>query len=74
MAENIKKDVNECNLPQFLLNYLQEYENFNTYDLAQFLDIDHQRIIGAIRSLLVHDDVNFLNYSIIIIINNWMTN
>ena len=40
-----------ADLSERLLHYLDEHESFNSLKLAEKLGEDHQRIVGAIKSL-----------------------
>ncbi|CCD67614.1 phenylalanine--tRNA ligase [Caenorhabditis elegans] len=45
------------NLPQQILDFLQESNEFNSIQLAQQWNLDHQKVIGAIKSLLANEGV-----------------
>jgi phenylalanyl-tRNA synthetase alpha chain len=55
----------EMDLPQLLLNWLNEHEKFDSIALAEHLKMPHQKIIGGIKSILTHDRViNTEDYSV----------
>lgn len=44
------------NLPQYLLDRLAATEgSLNSIDLSEVLNVDHQKIVGAVKSLLSHE-------------------
>ena len=43
--------------PCQLLTILQQQDNFQSNELAEQLCIDHQKLVGAIKSLQSHDGV-----------------
>lgn len=45
------------NLPQQVLDFLGNEKEFNSIQLAQQWNIDHQKLIGAIKSLLANEGV-----------------
>ncbi|KAL7069647.1 hypothetical protein ACQ4LE_010843 [Meloidogyne hapla] len=48
--------MSECNFePSQLLTILQQRETFQSNELAEQLCIDHQKLVGAIKSLQSHD-------------------
>jgi hypothetical protein len=59
-----KKDVKTAetddagSLVQHLLNLLADADLLNSLTLARQLNIDHQRIVGAIKSLQTMEDVS----------------
>lgn len=44
-----------------ILEYLEKHGETNSLDLADEFQEDHQKIIGAIKSLETVDDVNLIN-------------
>jgi biotin operon repressor len=44
--------------PQNLLAILDKRDNFQSNELAEELGIDHQKLIGAIKSLQTQDGVS----------------
>ena len=47
-----------ADLADRILQYLAENASFNTLDLANKWDVDHQKIVGAIKSLQAKGDVS----------------
>ena len=47
---------------QQLLTLLGSREVFQSNELAKELGIDHQKLIGAVKSLQTHDGVSFNNF------------
>ncbi|CAI4228785.1 unnamed protein product [Auanema sp. JU1783] len=45
------------NLPQLLLKFVADNGEFDSIKLAKEWQVDHQRIIGGIKSILAHDGV-----------------
>ena len=43
---------------QAVLNYLVDSEGFDSISLAEQLNVDHQRIVGAIKSIHSFGDVS----------------
>lgn len=48
-------DIEE--LPQRLLKILSDSDVFNSLELAEKLNLDHQKVIGGIKSLQTHQNV-----------------
>lgn len=46
-----------ADLPQFILDELAKGQELSSLDLAARLGIDHQKLIGAVKSLLSHEGV-----------------
>lgn len=51
------------NLPQQILDYLSLSSEFNSIALAKEWDVDHQKLYGAIKSLLTNEGVSFSSIS-----------
>ena len=49
----------EMDLPQLLLNRLNENEHFDSIALAEHLKLPHQKVIGAIKSIQNHEGVSY---------------
>lgn len=49
-------------LMEKVLEYLAKHDEIDSLDLAKHFGVDHQRIIGAIKSLQAFDDVSFSSY------------
>lgn len=47
----------DCVSPEFILKELEKHESFETLELSSRLGVDHQKIVGAIKSLLAQDGV-----------------
>jgi phenylalanyl-tRNA synthetase alpha chain len=47
-----------CNLSEKLLQYLDGHERVDTLHLAAVFNVDHQKIIGAVKSLQALGDVS----------------
>ncbi|VDD91983.1 unnamed protein product [Enterobius vermicularis] len=45
----------DCVSPEFILKELEKHESFETLELSSRLGVDHQKIVGAIKSLLAQD-------------------
>lgn len=45
-------------LNEEILNYLEKNENLNSYEYAQSKGLDHQKVVGAIKSLQTTENVN----------------
>ena len=41
-----------------VLEYLSQHEEINTLELANIFNVDHQKIIGAIKSLEAFENVS----------------
>jgi hypothetical protein len=50
--------------PSYILTILQQRDSFQSNELAEQLCIDHQKLVGAIKSLQSHEEVYFLFYNI----------
>lgn len=50
--------------PNHLLTILQQRETFQSNELAEQLNIDHQKVVGAIKSLQSHEEVCFWGFLI----------
>lgn len=48
----------EANIPERLLSILAERSQFDTSSLAAELNLDHNKLIGAVKSLLSHEGVS----------------
>lgn len=46
-------------IPELLLSVLDKIGEFETSKLAEELSLDHNKIIGAVKSLLSHENVSF---------------
>lgn len=55
MAPSVAPEAADVDLPQFLLHYLEENGEFETLELSNKLHLDHQKIIGAVKSLLANE-------------------
>lgn len=44
-----------------ILDYLSKHDEADSLDLAKNFNVDHQKIVGAIKSLENFEDVSFLN-------------
>lgn len=44
-------------LTELLLKYVDQHENVDTLDLVEILKEDHQKIIGALKSIEAHGDL-----------------
>jgi hypothetical protein len=45
-------------LNEEILNYLETNETLNSYEYAQSKGLDHQKVVGAIKSLQTTENVN----------------
>uniref|UniRef100_A0A1I8ASY8 phenylalanine--tRNA ligase n=1 Tax=Steinernema glaseri TaxID=37863 RepID=A0A1I8ASY8_9BILA len=45
----------DISLPEYLLTHIENNGTFESIDFAETQQIDHQKVIGAIKSLLTHD-------------------
>jgi phenylalanyl-tRNA synthetase alpha chain len=45
-------------LSEKVLQYLDGHENIDTLHLAELLSVDHQKVIGAVKSLQALGDVS----------------
>lgn len=57
-AEVVDQGENEVDLPQQLLNILDKEGGFDSIKLAAKLNLAHQKVIGAVKSLLTHEGVS----------------
>lgn len=51
-------DIDIEDLPQTLVNILHKRNCLNSLDLAEEFKVDHQKIIGGIKSLQTHSNVS----------------
>ena len=47
-----------ADLGETVLNILADRDGFNTLDIAEELNVDHQKTVGAVKSLLALGDVS----------------
>ncbi len=52
-------------LPDAILKYLVDKEGFDSLELAKELKIDHQKVVGAIKSIQAVGEVRFLVVNIL---------
>ena len=45
-------------LNEEILNYLEKNSSLNTYEYAKANHLDHQKVVGAIKSLQTNDGVS----------------
>ena len=43
-------------LTERILEYLDKHDNVNTLDLVPVFNEDHQKIVGAVKSIIAHDE------------------
>lgn len=55
-------DITTGELPQTLLDILKDRNFLNSLELAEELNLDHQKIIGGVKSLQTHENVNFFEF------------
>lgn len=62
MPPSLTKETGDMNLTQTLLLYLDECSEFNTLEYAKMMNADHQKVIGAMKSLQANEGVCFLEF------------
>lgn len=53
-------EAGDVDMPQILLNRLDSNGPFDTLEISEQLGVDHQKVIGAVKSLLNHEGVCFI--------------
>ena len=52
-------------LSETLLKYLENREGFDTLDAAKELGVDHQKVVGAVKSIQSAGDVRYTSNFVI---------
>lgn len=52
-----QNNLNMAELTEKILLYLNKVDDVNTLDLAKDLGVDHQKIVGALKSIQAHGDL-----------------
>lgn len=55
-----KENLSSDNLPIYLLKTLEERGTFDSNALAAELNLDHQKLVGALKSLQITPNVSFI--------------
>lgn len=47
----------QLELTEQILNYIEQHDKADTFDLAAEFNEDHQRVVGALKSIQAHGDL-----------------
>lgn len=66
------EETGDASLPQNLLYYLEKHHQFNTFEYATTNRKDHQKVVGAVKSLEAVEEVCIVQVFFICSFNNFV--